>query len=175
MTVNIRTKDAENNPKETKTTDRLKKLLKPDTYMLPAKICYFFTVAQDGAFKPYLLPFFIGIGLTQAEAGFVTGVRLLGMIVAGPLWGLLTDKKQNHVLILILLAVMSILLNGGQPLLSILIGDKNTNVCPYVKPDSAQNSSNPAHNAGKISSTIDYSSTRFLVCLLYTSPSPRDS
>jgi len=166
--MNQQTTKYESNTIKTNRMDQLKNLLKPDTYTLPVKICYFFTVGQDGAFKPYMLPFFIGIGLNQAEAGFVTGVRLIGMIVAGPLWGLLTDKRHNHVFILILLAIMSIVLNGGQPLLSLQIGNEDTNVCPYIKPDTTNNSSdfNLKHNQGKSSSTIDYGSKRFLVLLL---------
>ena len=53
--------------------ENLRKVMSPDLYMLPAKISYFFTAGQDASFKPYMMPFFVGIGLNKAEAGFVTG------------------------------------------------------------------------------------------------------
>ena len=52
---------------------KLRDALIVDKYMLPAKIAYFFTTGQDAAFRPYMMSFLIGIGLNQAEAGFVTG------------------------------------------------------------------------------------------------------
>ena len=53
--------------------DKLRNAISPDLYMLPAKASYFCTSGQDGAFKPYMMPFFVGVGLNKAEAGFVTG------------------------------------------------------------------------------------------------------
>ena len=53
--------------------EKLKNALVLDWYMLPAKFSYFFTGGQDGSFKPYMMPFFVGIGLNKAEAGFVAG------------------------------------------------------------------------------------------------------
>ena len=53
--------------------EKLKNALVLDWYMLPAKCSYFFTGGQDGSFKPYTVPFFVGIGLNKAEAGFVAG------------------------------------------------------------------------------------------------------
>ena len=53
--------------------EKLKNSISPDLYMLPAKVSYFFTSGQDGSFRPYMMPFFVGIGLNKAEAGFVIG------------------------------------------------------------------------------------------------------
>ncbi|XP_066927428.1 major facilitator superfamily domain-containing protein 6-like [Clytia hemisphaerica] len=146
---------------------RLKELFKVDMYMLPAKICFFLTVGIDGTFKPYMVPFLVGVGLNKAEAGLVMGLRLLGMTFAGPLWGFITDKRQNHVFIVILMTIMSLVLVGGQPLLSLVIGDKSTNTCPApvaieTKANVTSNGISPTNQAD---SSINFRSTRFLVLL----------
>ena len=65
----------ETDGKQQSRMENLRKVMSPDLYMLPAKTSYFFTSGQDGSFKPYMMPFFVGIGLNKAEAGFVTGNR----------------------------------------------------------------------------------------------------
>ena len=111
---------------------------------------------------------------------FRTGVRQLGMICAGPFWGFLMDKKQNHTSILIVLSIMSMLLVSGQPLLSISIGDENTNTCPSYEhrqqllSTSSINSTFSSANSTQqqqpsdttsTSSSINFKSKRFLVLL----------
>ena len=103
-------------------------------------------------------------------------MRLLGMICAGPFWGFLMDKKQNHTFILIILSVMSILLVTGQPILSLWIGDENTNTCPsYDHRQQFSISSNstfsPTNSTAQqqqnvdTSSGINFKSKRFLILL----------
>ena len=145
--------------------EKLKEILNVDMYMLPAKVCYFLTTGISGAFTPYMVPFLVGIGLNKAEAGLVTGLRLLGMTFAGPFWGFITDKRQNHVFIVILMAIMSLILVSGQPLLSLVIGDQSTNTCPAASETKLNVTNNGVSPTSQPDSTINFRSTRFLVLL----------
>ena len=73
--------------------EKLRDAISPDLYMLPAKLSYIFTSGQDAAFKPYMMPFFVGVGLNKAEAGFVTGNLIYSLKFASNLW---TSRKLHN-------------------------------------------------------------------------------
>ena len=86
------------------------------------------------------------------------------------------DKKQNHTFILFVLSIMSILLVTGQPLLSLWIGDENTNTCPSYdhlqqfsissnSTFSSMNSTAQQQQNVDTSSSINFKSKRFLILL----------
>jgi len=108
---------------------RTKEWYNLDVYMLPAKFAYFFQLSKDFSYQPYLVLFLTGIGLSVPEAGLIAGVRLVGIIIGSPFWGFVTDKRNNHRTVILLLCVLSALLMCSQPFLG-LIGGSETNVCP---------------------------------------------
>ena len=61
--------------------NKLRNAIFLDLYMLPAKVSYFFSGGQRGAFAPYMMPFFVGVGLNKAESGFVTGNLIYNMLI----------------------------------------------------------------------------------------------
>ena len=79
------------------------------------------------------------------------------------------DKKQNHTFILFVLSIMTMLLVTGQPLLSLSIGDENTNTCPsydHLQQFSiSSNSTAQQQQNVDTSSGINFKSKRFLILL----------
>ncbi|XP_066924358.1 major facilitator superfamily domain-containing protein 6-like [Clytia hemisphaerica] len=98
--------------------------------ILPAKIAYFLDVARRIGALPNLVLFFTGIGLNKVDAGLILGFRLIGMLIAGPSWGVIADKFHCHRLILIINCIGTILTMGCQPFLAIKYGNPDVNKCP---------------------------------------------
>lgn len=135
--------------------------IKVDTYMLPAKITYFFSTGKEGSILPFIMPFLVGIGLTPAEAGLIVGVRLIGMILGGPFWGYIGDKYQNHKHLMLIIVTSSVILIGGQPFISMKLGDPTKNICPLKTAESNNTATDTDKNDGEVS----YVSLRFFVMM----------
>ena len=101
-----------------------------DVSMLSSKVSYFFNCARRSCYSPYTVSFMMSIGLDPAEAGLVNGLSVVGLIVGGPIWGLIADHKQIHGLIMFILCIISMVTVCVQPFISIPLGDKTKNVCP---------------------------------------------
>lgn len=157
----------ENGSPEVKTMSfKLKELVKIDKYMLPCKVTYFFTLGKDASFHPYILPFLIGTGLSTKQAGLISGIRVIGMILGGLLWGYIGDKRKNHKQIMIILIAMSLIFISGQPLVSIFVGDKKKNICQTVHKNApSSSSSNSSSTFVEIQENDGYSSMGFFVML----------
>lgn len=100
-----------------------------DTSMVTSKalnFCY----AGKSCYEPYIILFFISIGLNPIQAGFVGGIRLIGTIAGGFLWGILADSKKCYRAIIVLSSLGNIVTMMLQPLLSLWIGAPGHNKCP---------------------------------------------
>ena len=103
-----------------------------DTYMLSSKISFMLVAAKDSSYLPYMILYLTSIGLNPAEAGIITGFRLLGTIIGAPIWGYIADYKNIHRVLITMLCLLSILFTCSQPIASFPIAKKDTNVCPYT-------------------------------------------
>ena len=103
----------------------------PDTYMIPARLSYFLVMAKDSCYQPYLILFFIGVGMSAREAAFINGIRLVGMVAGSIFWGHFTDTRHNHKRVVLFLCIVGMVLMALNPLLAIAVADKKRNVCPY--------------------------------------------
>ena len=98
--------------------------------MISSKISYFLNQARDCVYE-FLIIIYVGIGFNTADAGFINGIQLIGGVVAAPLWAYLADKHGIHKFIVSFLCVMALMTMSTLPLLSVIYGDKQKNVCPY--------------------------------------------
>ena len=90
--------------------------------LVPAKLTYFLFYAFIGITFPYLNPFFIDIGLSIEQAGYINGFRTLFPLVASPLIGLVADYTKKRKLILETLLILNILIYFSIPwLVSLLV------------------------------------------------------
>ena len=58
----------------------------------------------------------------------------VGQLLAGPFWGMLSDRYHTHRTIIVITNLMSCVTMGCQPFVSLKYGNPATNRCPY--PDS---------------------------------------
>uniref|UniRef100_A0A7M5V3N2 Major facilitator superfamily associated domain-containing protein n=2 Tax=Clytia hemisphaerica TaxID=252671 RepID=A0A7M5V3N2_9CNID len=100
---------------------------------ISSKCAYFFECAMRSGLQPNLVMFFTSIGLNKAEAGFIVGLRMIGMILGGPFWGLIADKWHCHRIVILLMCITSLLTISTQPFVGLHFGNPETNKCPYVK------------------------------------------
>ena len=103
-----------------------------DTYMLSSKISYILVLAKESSFQPYMIVYLTSIGLNPAEAGIITGFRLLGTLIGAPIWGYIADYKNIHRVLITILCLLSIIFTCSQPFASIPMAEKDINVCPYT-------------------------------------------
>ena len=101
--------------------------------MFPAKAVYFAEYAKEGSHWPYLILFYVSIGLNPAQAGLVNGLRYIGSVIGAPLLGLLADKKRCHKKIAIVVCVLSILMTCLLP------------VAPFIVAHNMKNSTSVIH------------------------------
>lgn len=78
-----------------------------DRNMVPCKLVSFFNFGRIGSLLQFQMLFFVTIGLSTAQAGFICGIQLVGGLVGGPFWGYITDKSLKHGLISQLLCIIS--------------------------------------------------------------------
>ena len=124
--------DAENNVVE-------KRWYHIDMEMLPAKVMFFFDAAKRQGTVPFMVAFFISLGLKKSEAGFIVGFRVLGSIVGGPLWGVIADKKHAHRILFLILIVGSSIVLCSQTALSLPFTSNELNRCPSLSNNVALN------------------------------------
>ena len=67
-----------------------------DRNAISMKVSYFLEGWQKGSHFPLLVVFFIEMGLSKSQAGLIAGLRLLGRLASGIIWGLLADKTKKH-------------------------------------------------------------------------------
>ena len=99
-----------------------------DHYTLPAKVVYFFKMAKF-VINDYIMLFYIGVGLSPAEAGVVIGLQNFGGMIGAPLFGLLADKLKIHKILFLALGVISLITMFMQPFLAAALGDMSNNTC----------------------------------------------
>ena len=107
--------------------------------MLSSKFAYFFEYAKEGSHWPYLVLFYVSIGLDPAQAGFISGLRFIGGVLGAPICGWIADKTGQHRTIAILVCFMAAITNIMQPIVTMLMGNPEKNTCPQL---SAGNDSN---------------------------------
>ena len=90
--------------------------------MLPCKAIYFFQLSKEISIRMNLVLFLTSIGLSKSQAGLVVGVRLLCVIVAAPMFGMLADKFTIHRYLITLCSVFAIIGTSSQPLLAYIYG-----------------------------------------------------
>lgn len=97
--------------------------------MIPCKASYFFIIAKETTFRMNFVLFCMAIGLTKSQAGLISGLRLIAVIVGAPFWGFLVDKYKNHRSVIFALCTVGIICTCLQPVVAYYFGDPNTNVC----------------------------------------------
>ena len=117
-----------------------------DTDFIPAKLCYFLANMRQSSYLPVLNVFLTDIGLTTAEAGVITGTRLVGQLLGAPFFGMVADKSRKYLLVLTCLIFMSNCLMLPQPWIPLWIGAK------CVENGTASFNSSTPNNATSISS-----------------------
>ena len=95
-----------------------------DKDFVPAKLSYFLLNMRQSSYLPVLNVFLTDVGLTTAEAGIITGTRLVGQIIGAPFWGMVADKSRKYLLVLTCLVLISISLMLPQPWIPLWIGDE---------------------------------------------------
>ena len=53
-------------------------------YTIPCKLAFLITFAFQGSYVPFLNLFLKSIGLSASQAGFITGLRAISSLIAGP-------------------------------------------------------------------------------------------
>ena len=71
--------------------------------MIPLKLSYFFYGCSLGTYGIYFNPFFISLGISKSNAGFITGIAFAIATIAGPLWGILSDYTGRRTLIILIM------------------------------------------------------------------------
>ena len=89
--------------------------------LLPAKLTYFLFYTFIGITFPYLNPFFVDIGLSIEQAGYVNGFRTLFPLVTSPLIGLVADYTKKRKLMLEILLILNIIIYISVPWLASLL------------------------------------------------------
>ena len=102
--------------------------------MLSSKFAYFFEYAKEGSHWPYLVLFYVSIGLDPAQAGFISGLRFTGGVLGAPICGWIADKTGHHRIIAILVCFLAAITNITQPLITKAMGDPDKNSCPQPSP-----------------------------------------
>ena len=93
--------------------------------LIPAKLAYFLQYAIMGTALPYFSPFFVDIGLTMEQAGYVNGFRTLFPLVTSPFIGLLTDYTKRRKLVLVTLLIFNVSVFFPAPWLASLLTEGN--------------------------------------------------
>ncbi len=75
----------------------LSRALHPGTWMGASYYAYFLAV---GCFLPYITLYYRQLGLTGSQIGLLTALPPLAIALLAPLWGVLTDKRGIHRLVL---------------------------------------------------------------------------
>ena len=101
-----------------------------NTSMLTSKGFNFFYGGKFACYEPYVILFLISSGLDPVQAGVVGGIRLVGTIVGGFLWGIIADSKKCYRTIIVISSLGNIIIMMLQPLLSLWIGKEERNKCP---------------------------------------------
>ena len=101
-----------------------------NSYMISSKIAHFLNEVRS-CINEFIMIFYVGIGFNKRDAGFINGIQLFGAIVASPFWAYIADKHGIHKFIVSFLCVMALMTMSTLPLLSVIYGDKQKNVCPY--------------------------------------------
>ena len=65
-------------------------------YLIPSKVAYFLFYGFVGITFPYLNAFFVDIGLSIEQTGYINGFRTLFPLGTSPLIGLLADYTKNE-------------------------------------------------------------------------------
>ena len=101
-----------------------------NSHMISSKIAHFLNEVRS-CINEFIMIFYVGIGFNKRDAGFINGIQLFGAIVASPFWAYIADKHGIHKFIVSFLCVMALMTMSTLPLLSVIYGDKQKNVCPY--------------------------------------------
>jgi len=101
-----------------------------DKTMLACKLSYFFDQAKEGSLWPYLVLFQVSSGLGTFQAGIVNGLRFIGCLLGGPLWGMIADQKRIHRPLAIVITIFAVTLQCSQPFIASYLGPADKNTCP---------------------------------------------
>lgn len=82
---------------------RIRRFFTIDFRMIPTKTAYMLFGGILGSHVPYVYMFFTSVGLTDTQAGLITGIRFGPSTISGPLWGMLADFTGRRKMIMILL------------------------------------------------------------------------
>ena len=132
-----------------------------DLEWLPAKLSFFFVNFKETSYIPFLNLFLIDSGLSPTQSGLITGLRLLGMMVGSPFWGMVADKTSRHGAVMMTLCVVSMMLMIPQPWVPLLLNKGGDCAKNLTSPIPTGGSPNPT--GGSAACTQQNDNTLFYV------------
>ena len=97
--------------------------------MIPCKLSYFLLLSKEFVFKMNIVLFLVSIGLTKSQAGLIAGIRLLFVMIGGPIFAMMADKYLIHRYLIALITLVSSCCTITQPLLAYRFGTKSFAYC----------------------------------------------
>ena len=129
-----------------------------DRRMIPSKLLYILSDGLFGCHTPFLNIFFISVGLTASQAGFISGIRFVSSALAGPVWGILVDYTGRRRIIMVALCLGSLVSFFPMPWIARIIHPQ----VKYTFHNSTRNNSFQMTNDG-----IDAGKHTEIITLLY--------
>ena len=77
--------------------------------LVPVKLCFLFQYAFIGSISPYLTIYFIELGLTVSQAGYVNGLKTIFPIFIAPLFYTLAERTGRAKLIIQIIFIVKVL------------------------------------------------------------------
>ena len=77
--------------------------------LVPVKLCFLFQYAFIGSISPYLTIYFIELGLTVSQAGYVNGLKTIFPIFIAPLFYTLAERTGRAKLIMQIIFIVKVL------------------------------------------------------------------
>jgi len=144
-----------------------------NTHLISSKAAYFFEYAKEGSHFPYLILFYVSVGLDPTQAGFIGGIRFIGGLLGAPICGWIADKTGRHKTIAILACILAATINMMQPIVTVAMGDHGKrNTCPNISVELDVLTSNATNNAtlaplnGTMTSSVMNSGNMFYTLLV---------
>ena len=122
----------------------LQQMFTIDRRMIPSKLFYILSNGLIACHTPFLNIFFISVGLTASQAGFISGIRFVSSALAGPVWGILADYTGRRKIIVVALCLGSLVSFFPMPWIARVIHPQ----VKYMLHNSTRNSSFQMTNDG---------------------------
>ena len=91
---------------------------------ITSKIAYFIMGSKEGAYKPFLYPFLVDIGLSASQAGLISGLRLIGGLIGSVVFGMIADYSQKFKMVLMFVCIGAMGTMMPQPWIPNILSNK---------------------------------------------------